>query len=204
MKTNYVLIDYENIQVPTISLLKAEHFRVLLFLGPNNTTLRKDLVLSLQQLHDRLEFINMDGCGKNALDFHIAYHLGKLARENPDGFFHIISKDKGFDPLIKHMKTERILAARSESIEALPCLQPAPVVKVSKSDTEEQRLTDLVIANLRKRKTGKPGRLKTLLGTIRDVCGKDLPESKIETVLKGLVKKSYVKVEGTKVQFSGL
>ncbi len=49
-------------------------------------------------------------------------------------------------------------------------------------------LLDLVIADLRKRKASKPGRLKTLLGTIRAVCGKELPESKIDSVFKSLVK----------------
>ena len=204
MKTNYVLVDYENVQVPTISLLKGGHFRVLLFLGPNNMTLKKDLVLGMQQLHDRLEFINMESSGKNALDFHIAYYLGKLAKENPDGYFHIISKDKGFDPLIQHLKTEHILAARSESIEALPCLQPAKNVTVPKSDPDEKKLLDLVIADLRRRKASKPGRLKTLLGTIRAVCGKELPDSKIDSVFNGLVKMRLVRVEGTKVQFIGL
>jgi hypothetical protein len=46
--------------------------------------------------------------------------------------------------------------------------------------------------------------LKTLLGTIRAVCGKELPESKIDSIFKSLVRLSYVKVEGTKVQFNGL
>ena len=43
-----------------------------------------------------------------------------------------------------------------------------------------------------------------LLGTIRAVCGKELPDSKIDSVFKSLIKLSYVKVQGTKVQFNGL
>lgn len=88
MKTNYVLVDCENVPAPAISLLKGEHFRVILFLGPNNSKLKK--ALTTQPVHERLERIDMAGSGKNALDFHIAYYLGRLASENPRGHFHII------------------------------------------------------------------------------------------------------------------
>ncbi len=39
MKTNYVLIDYENVQVQSLALLKGGEFQVRVFLGPNNTKL---------------------------------------------------------------------------------------------------------------------------------------------------------------------
>jgi hypothetical protein len=201
MKTNYVLVDCENVQSPALSLLKGEQFRVWIFLGQNNTKLKKELVLAMQQLRDRLEIIDMAGSGKNALDFHIAYYLGFLSREDSNGFFHIISGDKGFDPLIAHLRSKHVFAARSESIEGMPCLQPPKKANVSRNEKE---LLDLVIADLRKRKASKPGKLKTLLGTIRAVCGKELPDSKIDSVFKSLVKRSSVKVEGTKVQFTGL
>ena len=200
MKTNYVLVDCENVTSPALSLLKDEQFRVWVFLGPNNTKLKKEVVLGMQQLQERLKFIDMAGSGNNALDFHVAYYLGALTKEDPNGFFHIISKDKGFDPLIEHLRSQHVFVVRSESIEVMPCLQQ----KKAKATSNEKELLDLVIADLRKRKASKPGRLKTLLGTIRAVCGKDLPDSKIDSVFKSLVKSSYVKVEGTKVQFTGL
>jgi hypothetical protein len=201
MKTNYVLVDCENVQSPAISLLKAEQFRVWMFLGQNNTKLKKEVVLAMQQMRERLEIVDMAGSGKNALDFHMAYYLGFLAKEDPNGFFHIISGDKGFDPLIGHLRSKHLFAVRSECIEGMPCLQPP---KKANSNQNETELLDLVIADLRKRKTSRPGRLKTLLGTIRAVCGKELPDSKIDSVFKSLVRLSYVKVEGTKVQFTGL
>ena len=52
----------------------------------------------------------------NALDFHIAFHVGQIAGTDPQGFFHIISKDKGYDPLLAHLKEAGIQGARSESI----------------------------------------------------------------------------------------
>ena len=51
MKTNYVLIDYENVQVKSLSLLKGEQFQVRVFLGPKNTKLPVEFVLAMQELN---------------------------------------------------------------------------------------------------------------------------------------------------------
>jgi hypothetical protein len=200
MKTNFVLVDCENVPSPALSLLTDEQFRVWIFLGQNNTKLEKEVVLAMQQLQDRLKLVDMAGSGKNALDFHIAYYLGSLAREDPNGFFHIISRDKGFDPLIEHLRAKHVFVARSESIEAMPCLK----LKKAKTSLNEQELLDLVIGVLDKRKAARPVRLKTLTNTIRSVFGKELPDSKVDSVIKSLGRLSYLKVEGTKVQYMGL
>ncbi|MEI7903278.1 MAG: PIN domain-containing protein [bacterium] len=126
MKTNYVLIDFENVQVKSLALLKDDTFRVCVFLGPANSKLPVDLVLAMQKMGSRAMYITLETSGKNALDFHIAYYLGVMSRDDPDGSFHIISKDSGFDPLIRHLKGKKILASRSASIEELPCLAVAP------------------------------------------------------------------------------
>ena len=105
MQTNYILIDYENVRVTSLALLTGEHFQVWVFLGPNNTRLEVPFVLAIQEFRERAVLITMKARGANALDFHIAYYLGLLAKGDPTGFFHIISKDTGFDPLIEHLKT---------------------------------------------------------------------------------------------------
>ena len=50
MRTNYVLIDYENVQVKSLALLKGVQFQVRVFLGPNNKKLPVELVLAMQAL----------------------------------------------------------------------------------------------------------------------------------------------------------
>jgi hypothetical protein len=125
MKTNYVLIDLENVQVKSLALLVADHFRVHLFLGPNYTRLPTDLAIAMHEFGERANYVRLETPGPNAPDFHIAYYLGQLAAGDPAGFYHIISKDTGFDPLVQHLKTRKIFAARSESIEAMPCFRRA-------------------------------------------------------------------------------
>ncbi len=126
MKINYVLIDYENVPLKSLALLKGENFRVKVFLGPKNTKLPVELVLAVQELGNHAEYIILETSGQNALDFHIAYYLGDLAAADPAGFFHIISGDKGFDSLIQHLKARKISIARSSSIEKMPCFGRVP------------------------------------------------------------------------------
>ena len=214
MKTNYILIDYENVQAKSLALLKGEQFQVRIFLGPNNTKLPVELVLAMHKLGGRANYIVLETPGANALDFHIAYYLGILAANDPTGFFHIVSMDTGFDPLIRHMKMNKILAVRSESIEQLPCFTPATTngnsvnsntlavdQKVSSNKTSVAKLISITVEDLIKRKASKPRTPKTLLSTIHAKCGKDTLATDIEAVYKGLVARGYVKVDGAKVSY---
>lgn len=215
MKTNYVLIDYENVQVKSLALLKGEQFRVRVFLGPNNTKLPVELVLAVQELGERAEYTVLETSGRNALDFHIAYYLGVLASIEPSGFFHIISKDTGFDPLIQHLKSKKVFAARSASIEEMPCFAAPPLAtqqsniqiiqqksNIAQSRPTIEELVEIAVDDLIKRKASKPRMPKTLLSTIHARCGKDIPSSDIDVVYKTLIKQGYVKVEGAKVTYA--
>jgi len=214
MNTNYVLIDYENVQVKSLALLKGEHFRVQVFLGPKNLKLHRELVFAMQAFGERGKYIELEAGGSNALDFHIAYYLGFLAMADPAGFFHVISKDTGFDPLLQHLKTRGVSAARSASIEAMPCFSKAASAIDSKRVSGRSKLKSpavhssvedmitVVLENLTKRKTGRPGTSKTLRSTIHARCGKERPAADIDAVYEALVKRGYVTVDGSKVTYS--
>jgi hypothetical protein len=60
----------------------------------------------------------------------------------------------------------------------------------------------LVLDNLMKRKTARPGTSKTLRSTIHARCGKERPVDDIDAVYEALVKRGYVSVEGSKVTYS--
>lgn len=210
MKTNYILIDYENVQTKSLALLKGEQFRVRIFLGPNNTKLPVELVLAMHELGERADYVILETPGVNALDFHIAYYLGILAANDPSGFFHIVSKDTGFDPLIKHMKANKIFAVRSISIEEMSCLTPpatkskAIVInqKGSSTSTSIDELIEITVEDLIKRNTSKPRTPKTLMSTIHAKFGENTLAVDIEAVYKGLMSRGYVKVDGTTVSYN--
>ena len=125
MRTNYVLIDYENVQPEALSVLDEEHFKVLVFVGASQTKLAFEAAAALQRMGNRAEYIKISGNGSNALDFHIAFYIGQLASSDPTAYFHIISKDTGFDPLIQHLKSKKLFAARSCDVSEIPLVKVA-------------------------------------------------------------------------------
>lgn len=215
MRTNHVLIDFENVHVRSLELLKGEHFRVMVFLGPKNTKLPVDLVLAMQAFGTRGEYVMLESPGANALDFHVAFHLGRLAAEDPGGFFHIISKDTGFDPLIQHLKARKVFSARSPSIEEMPCFRAAspaaPVALAAEATPIEHRVADtgrfdelcaMAIAQLVAMKRARPAKLSTLHGTIQAKLGKGVSGSTVDMVCSELVKRGVVKAAGQRLTYA--
>src|SRR4029079_11789301 len=99
MRTNFVLVDFENVQPKDLGLLKDGPFKVKVFLGPNQSKVPVALATGLQALGSNAEYVIVETAGRNALDFHVACFMGVLSSQDPTAFFHIISKDSGFDPL---------------------------------------------------------------------------------------------------------
>ena len=195
MRTNYVLIDFESVQTRSLELLTHDHFKVIVFVGANQGKLPFEVAESLQQLGSRAEYIKISGRGPNALDFHIAYYIGRLAAEEPSAYFHIISKDTGFDPLIQHLRSKKILAGRVETVADIP------VVKSSTCKSPQERIT-IILAKLRQLKAAKPRTIKTLSSTIASLFQNQLSEAEVELLVQTLAKQRHLEVAGSKVTYA--
>lgn len=195
IRTNYVLIDGENVQPDSLAGLDAEHFKVLLFVGANQTKVSFDVAEAMQKLGARAQYVKISGNGPNALDFHIAFYVGHLAASDATAVFHIISKDTGFDPLIQHLKSRKIFAARSRAIEDIPLL------KAANSNGLPEKIV-VVVENLRNRGAGRPRTAKTLGGTISSLFQKKLSEKDISDLLEELQKLGFVVITDKKVSYA--
>jgi hypothetical protein len=194
LKTNFVLVDSENVQPKNMSLLNGGPFKIKVFLGANQAKISLEIARALQVFGPDAEYIQIDGNGSNALDFHIAYYIGRLAADTPDAYFHVISKDTGFDPLIKHLKTQNILCQRSTSIADIP------LVKISNSKSAPEKV-DAIIDNLAKRKVSKPRTLKTLRSTIKSLFVNQLADEELEDLLEQLSKRGVINITDSKVNY---
>ncbi len=194
MTTNYVLIDYENVQPKDVASLKARPCKVLVFVGASQQKLRVDLVEALQPLGQSVNYIRVSGNGRNALDFHIAFYLGELVANDAKGAFRVISKDTGFDPLLAHLKSRGIRAQRSDA------LGEGPVSAVVTHDTFDERVA-AVIENLQSRGNARPRRLKTLASTIHALFGKKLEPTEVEGLIAALANRGVTVAQDGKVTY---
>ena len=123
MRPHYVLVDFENVQPRNLGLLRGGGFRIKVFLGSQQGKLELEFVKAMQAFGEDAEYVQMAGNGKNALDFHLAYFLGKLSAEHPGAAFSIISNDTGFDPLVRYLKAQGIDCKRSGKVTDIPHLK---------------------------------------------------------------------------------
>ena len=159
MSKNYVLIDLENIQPKNLAILANHPFKVFVFVGANQAKLSFDLATAMQGLGDNAQYIKISGNGQNALDFHIAFYIGQLSVQDPGAHFHIISKDTGFDPLIKHLTVRKIRVQRERDLAEIPAL------RITDASSNDEKVS-AIVRNLAGRGQSRPRKIGTLDNTI--------------------------------------
>ena len=197
MGTNFVLIDSENVKPEHLEKLKGEHFRVVVFLGANQKWIDSAIALAVHSLGGKGDYVKVSGKGRNALDFHIAYYIGKLSAKDPRACFHIISKDKGFDPLIKHLNEQKIICSRSSSISEITPLKPA-------KEVHPTRLAALFYEKRIAPGKALPASVTALESTILSQFRKQLPAKEVPKVVEALKQAGRVVINGEKVTYPKL
>ena len=129
--------------------------------------------------------------GRNALDFHIAYYIGRLVAEDPNAYFHIISKDKGFDPLIEHLRNEKIFCSRSPSVLEIPLFKPSPTQLAT--EFYEKRIAQ---------NRNRPATVTSLHNTILTHFERTLSQDQVAKVVKALTAAGYIGVNGKKISYN--
>ena len=126
MTKKLLLIDLENKHKVDLSpWMKASG---LSFCGANQNPPKASKKPATAHRFKRVDFLKISGAGKNALDFHIAFELGRTFETAPDTQCFVLSGDKGFDPLLNHLNNSGMSCRRVESIDELVPASVAPVV----------------------------------------------------------------------------
>ncbi|MEO6362822.1 MAG: PIN domain-containing protein, partial [Caldimonas sp.] len=61
----------------------------------------------------RASAVRIARTGKNALDFHLSFYIGYLAARHPDARLVVLSNDKGYGPMLEHVKVLGFVASQS-------------------------------------------------------------------------------------------
>ena len=194
MANNYVLIDYENVHPKNLELLLDHPFIVYVFVGQNQARIPFDLADSMQLLGKAARYIKIAGSGQNALDFHIAFYIGELASKEPDAYFHIISKDKGFDPLIRHLKERNIRVQREKDLGEIPLLQ------LSEQTSLDEQVA-AIVKNLGGRGQSRPRKVKTLQNTINSLFTKKLDQKDLNDLMNEMKRRKLIVINQNNVSY---
>ncbi len=179
MISTYLFVDYENVQQFELDTIDAQSTKVFLFVGDHQNRIPFDLVDKAQKFGQSLEWVKIEGQGKNALDFHISFSLGELNHEAPKNIsFIIFTKDRGFDPLIKYVNR---LGRKCRRINSLLELNQNFQEKIDDAKLGK------VIENLSKiDKKRRPRTRNTLHKHMANLLKDRVDESELETLVDSL------------------
>ncbi len=126
-----LLVDLENVHKVDLSRLD-ESYRAIIYVGANQNPPKASRKPATAHRFSRVDFQKIEGTGKNALDFHIAFQLGRTIETAPDTLCIVLSKDKGFDPLLNHLNKNGLQCRRINSLDELvPVATPVVAIEAS-------------------------------------------------------------------------
>jgi hypothetical protein len=174
MTQKLLLVDFENVQPVDLARLDNS-FQIIIFVGAAQKSIPIELVTNAQKLGSRIEWHRVDATGSNALDFFIACHLGRVLEKFPQLQCIVLSKDKGFDPLLRHLNKNGLQCKRLNSL-----LELDPKATTQAEEPNYKR----VIEVLRKsEKKSRPRKRKTLSQHISSIFQKKLPQAEVDRII---------------------
>ena len=187
---NHVFVDFENVHKVDLAVIGSKAVSFTLLVGPRQTKLDVSLVEKLFEHAVSVQLVRLTSAGRNALDFTLAYYVGRAVAADPTGHFYIISKDTGYDPLIAHLRSRQISAYRHGSFEALPFVGPArpaasaPPATARKAKVQSKSVPDglnesetRVLQHFRSHPATRPRTQKTLVRFLVAYLGHKITEA---------------------------
>jgi hypothetical protein len=220
MATNYVLVDFENLQ-PDMSGLAGTAHKVLVFFGAKQQSSRHhyEKFVPLLRLAGNLEVVEVPQTGDNALDMHIAFTIGGIFQREPDATIVVISRDKDFDPLIDTLQKRGFKCSRTHDVNTIAKKRAAPAAVPAMGAVPRKGRTatagaarrvaptsinvDPIVKKLRSM-ADKPATRKSLAKDIANHLKQrrvEEPEKAAELVIDELIRRDVVSQNGGKVNY---
>jgi hypothetical protein len=186
-----IYVDFEN--VPNIEIRETTDTMILLFIGQSQKRLSTNIVRAIQPLGKNVEWVQIIGSGKNALDFHIAYYLA-LRREQPDTEHYIVSKDAGFDPLIVHanglgQKVRRVVSF-ADVFEKIGLGREL--------ETKYRKVKEIL---MKQQKTRRPKSRKTLTSFIETTFQKNIKAAEVNKLIENLFREGLLEEKSKRISY---
>ncbi|HJW51801.1 MAG TPA: PIN domain-containing protein [Burkholderiaceae bacterium] len=125
MSLTHIIVDFDNVKpsAADIALAHGKNLRLAIVRGPQPTRYEADLAETLHALGDQVSFSRCVKAGKNAADMQIAFHVGELVATLPAGThkvtrFIVISRDRGFEPLMMYLRSKGFNATLAANFKA--------------------------------------------------------------------------------------
>jgi hypothetical protein len=184
-RINYIYIDFQNVAENDWARVVGKPVMVTLVVGPTQKPFAVQVVKMMLQCEGKVRLVQTKKAGNNAADFVLAELIGEQRKSDPDGYIHIVSKDRGFDALIEHLRDAKGFAALRSSFSDIPVLMNVA-----------ERVQSLALY-FKNNPKNRPGTRKTLEAQIQNNFGKALSPEELAATVAALVAKKVIKLSET-------
>ena len=198
MYDTVIFIDLEN--VPKIDdLYLSSHTKIYIMVGKGQEKLSLDLLNEKYNKVEAIELIKVNGTGNNALDFFIAFYLGKYYDDFKNSKIIIYTKDGGYEPLKNHLLEKNINILRINN-EVIKKVKSENIVTIDENNIDK-KYNEVCQHFHPVNKHPRPRSLKTL----RQYFQKDLKKNKfnkadIETIIKLMINNKVINMTDKKTE----
>jgi hypothetical protein len=190
-----ILVDFENIQKLEFEHIDTTDTDILIFVGRSQSKIPFQLVEKAQTFGERLRWLKIAGDGKNNLDFHLAFELGRLCEQyKNDVELIILSKDSGYDSLIKYINDLRGHASR---------IANAAELADSTKQLPTSNFTSNIIGNLTKINNQKRPRTRiTLKKHIESLLRDKVSSNEIDLIIEEMFVRSLLTLTNNRLKYN--
>lgn len=202
---NHVLVDFENVQQIDPAIIGAKAVSLTILVGAKQKHLNAEMVVKLFEHAASVQLIRLTGSEKNAVDFALAYYLGRAVLADPGAYFHIVSKDSGYDPLIAHLVSHHLRVRRHKDFSTLTFAAPVKTAPVASQPgataapkADALAVVDpmsVVLERLRKSASNRPKKEKTLLSHIKSMLANGTTDADAAALLAKLLAAGHVRID---------
>jgi hypothetical protein len=209
MYKTVIFIDFENLQKIDTNKIDTKT-KIIVMVGLDQENKAIEFISKIIKNVSSIELIKINGRGKNAMDFFIAFYLGKYYKEIKDSKIIISSKDKGYDPLIKHldgcgMSIEKINVDNIvENIESKIKESKTHIKKQDNKKNEDEN-NNIIISYLQKQtksqKSKRPQKLVTLENYLYTHFAQKISMEKIKKSINFMKENNYINILNNKIKY---
>ncbi len=211
---NHVFVDFENVHEIDLAVIGSKFVTFTLLVGSRQTKLDISLVEKLFEHAAAVQLVRLTSAGKNALDFALAYYVGRAVAADPTGCFHIVSKDKGYNPLVEYLLSKHIQIQRHDDFDALVFstqshgkpvpskptaskIKAGPIKKnISKTEAADmEALKQAALANLRKLGAKTPKSKKRLISHLKAQLSLQTEEAVVLDLIEIMDHAAYLAID---------
>jgi hypothetical protein len=189
MENNVIFVDLENLQYIDKNIVET-NTEIIVMVGMTQSNTAINFIKEYIDNVSSIRIIKVKAQGNNALDFFIPFYLGKYLerKNNRNKHYIIISKDDGYDALIKHLKENKINIEKKEykksdekKIKELPEVKNKILINSKISDKIKN-----VLDQIKREKGPKPSTLKGLKKRIKKIFSNSISDKEIVEIINSL------------------